>query len=225
MCRGTTRCKCHNTPSCCSLEACTCNGQPLPHSSSCPFLHASIAFSMGMASSPSFQSMRLNDSSFVPHQTTSLHGPVLKKWSLQRQWQTGHSHCHWAAPVYKDKERQDEMHAVRIDICVSSTISLPTLDIQLDGSSIDQVQTYKYLGVVLSDTLSWDKHIQFVHKKAAKGIGLLRRLSGSCQGKPCVPCMVFMCSLSTLLMQCGAHAPRHRAAALSVYRIMQHTSS
>ena len=55
--------------------------------------------------------------------------------------------------------------------------SLPPLDIQLDGSSIDQVQTYKYLGVVLSDTLSWDKHIHLVHKKAAKGIGLLRRLS------------------------------------------------
>ena len=42
-----------------------------------------------------------------------------------------------------------------------------------------QVHNYKYvhLGVVLSDTLSCDKHIHLIHKKAARGIGLLRRLS------------------------------------------------
>ena len=51
--------------------------------------------------------------------------------------------------------------------------SLPPLGIQLDGNCIEQVKNYKYLGVVLSDMLSWDKHIHLIHKKAAKGIGLL----------------------------------------------------
>ena len=55
--------------------------------------------------------------------------------------------------------------------------SLPPLEIQLNGTSIQQVQSYKYLGVVISDTLSWSQHIDLVCSKAAKGIGLLRQLS------------------------------------------------
>ena len=55
--------------------------------------------------------------------------------------------------------------------------SLSPLDVQLNGTHIQQVQNYKYLGVVISDTLSWSQHIDLVRSKAAKGIGLLRRLS------------------------------------------------
>lgn len=51
--------------------------------------------------------------------------------------------------------------------------SLSPLDVQLNGTHIQQVQNYKYLGVVISDTLSWSQHIDFVCSKAAKGIGLL----------------------------------------------------
>ena len=55
--------------------------------------------------------------------------------------------------------------------------SLSPLDVQLNGTHIQQVQNYKYLGVVISDTLSWSQHIDFVCSKAAKGIGLLCWLS------------------------------------------------
>ena len=55
--------------------------------------------------------------------------------------------------------------------------SLPPLEIQLRGTIIQQVQSYKYLGVVISDTLSWSHHIDLVRGRVAKGIGLLHRLS------------------------------------------------
>ena len=55
--------------------------------------------------------------------------------------------------------------------------SVAPLDVQLNGTPIQQVQNYKYLGVVINDTLSWSNHIDLVRRKAAKGIGLLRRLS------------------------------------------------
>ena len=55
--------------------------------------------------------------------------------------------------------------------------SLSPLDVQLNGTHIQQVQNYKYLGVEISDTLSWSQHIDLVRSKVAKGIGLLRRLS------------------------------------------------
>ena len=51
--------------------------------------------------------------------------------------------------------------------------SLPPLEVQLNGTHIQQVQKYKYLGVIISDTLSWSQHIDFDCSKAVEGIGLL----------------------------------------------------
>ena len=54
--------------------------------------------------------------------------------------------------------------------------NLPALNIQLDGSPIPQVTTHKHLGVVLNSKLSWADYTTYIRKKAAKKIGLLRRL-------------------------------------------------
>ena len=48
-----------------------------------------------------------------------------------------------------------------------------SLDVQLNDTPIEQVQSYKYLGVVNSDTLSWAEHIDLVGSTAAKGISKL----------------------------------------------------
>ena len=54
---------------------------------------------------------------------------------------------------------------------------LPPMNIQLNGTPIEQVQSYKFLGVVVNDTLTWDDHIQFVCTKVSKSLNLLRRLA------------------------------------------------
>ena len=52
-----------------------------------------------------------------------------------------------------------------------------SLDVQLGGKSIEQVQTYKFLGVLVNDTLTWTDHVNLVCSKVSKGINLLRLIS------------------------------------------------
>ena len=54
---------------------------------------------------------------------------------------------------------------------------LPQLEIVLNGNHHSTGSGYKYLCVIISDTLSWSQHIDLVHSRAAKGIGLFHWLS------------------------------------------------
>ena len=55
----------------------------------------------------------------------------------------------------------------------SFTSSLPSLF--LAGVSLEQVQLFKYLGVVISSRLSWSDHVLHVTAKARKSIGVIYR--------------------------------------------------
>ena len=59
----------------------------------------------------------------------------------------------------------------------SSRRSPPPLNIVFDGSSIDQVRTFKLLGVTLDNNLKWNHHIDNILKPISKNLSLLRRLS------------------------------------------------
>ena len=52
-----------------------------------------------------------------------------------------------------------------------------TLDINLHGHVIEQVRKFKFLGVIVNDTLTWDGHINHVVSKISHNINLLRRIS------------------------------------------------
>ena len=54
-------------------------------------------------------------------------------------------------------------------------MSTPPKSLLLDGLPLDKVETFKYLGVLLSHDLSWGKHIQSTCAKAKKILGLLYR--------------------------------------------------
>ena len=45
----------------------------------------------------------------------------------------------------------------------------------LSSSPLEQVETFKYLGLLLSSDLLWSSHIDFIGAKARKLIGLLYR--------------------------------------------------
>ena len=45
----------------------------------------------------------------------------------------------------------------------------------LNGSLLESVPTFKYLGILLSSDLTWSKHVQSTCSKAGKLIGLLYR--------------------------------------------------
>ena len=55
------------------------------------------------------------------------------------------------------------------------TVSTPPTSLLLDGHPLDKVETFKYLGVLLSHHLSWGEHVQYTCAKAKKVLGLLYR--------------------------------------------------
>ena len=46
--------------------------------------------------------------------------------------------------------------------------------IQLNGIVIDRVSSYKLLGVIISNDLSWNEHCDSIHKKATKRLFVQR---------------------------------------------------
>ena len=53
--------------------------------------------------------------------------------------------------------------------------SVPNCTLALNGQPMERVHQYKYLGVVLTDDLTWSAHIREITNKARKVIGLLYR--------------------------------------------------
>ena len=52
---------------------------------------------------------------------------------------------------------------------------LPSPQLYLNSTELVQVTSYKYLGVIITNTLSWHPHITAICKKTRKQIGLLYR--------------------------------------------------
>ena len=71
--------------------------------------------------------------------------------------------------------------------CAHMCISLkrkPTInDYNIDGQQVPKETTYKYLGVTVSNDLSWNTHAQKIQARAARTLGVIRRALGKCDQK------------------------------------------
>ena len=56
-----------------------------------------------------------------------------------------------------------------------------SLDLSINGVSLEKVNCSKCLGVELDEFLSWDSHITSVCKKVSSGIGVIKKI------KPFIP--------------------------------------
>jgi len=70
---------------------------------------------------------------------------------------------------------------------------LSTYTIRVNDHPIEKVQSYKYLGVIISSDLSWGNHVSSVSSKAMKHMGMLYR----CFYRDCTPD-----TLRTLYISC-----------------------
>ena len=59
----------------------------------------------------------------------------------------------------------------------SSRRSPPPLTVALGATPIEQVRTFKFLGCIINDHLTWDDHVTYLSSKVSRNINLLRRLS------------------------------------------------
>ena len=98
--------------------------------------------------------------------------------------------------------------------------SLPLLEIQLNGTIIQQVQSYKYIGVVISNTLTLSM------AESPRGLDSSVDCLGSYLGKLFAPCTTRTSSLtSPMRMQSGAHPLKHKAEVWNASRTMSPASS
>ena len=49
-------------------------------------------------------------------------------------------------------------------------------DVKINEHYLERAKTYKYLGIDLDESLSWDSHIDSVVKKASAGLGAIKRV-------------------------------------------------
>ena len=50
------------------------------------------------------------------------------------------------------------------------------INVKIDNTMIERIQTINFLGIMLNETLSWKSHIAMVSNKTSKVIGILYRL-------------------------------------------------
>ena len=53
---------------------------------------------------------------------------------------------------------------------------MQSLNVSISGKALQQVETIKYLGVILDNCLSWKPHITNLRNKTSRIVGMLRRL-------------------------------------------------
>ena len=59
----------------------------------------------------------------------------------------------------------------------SRKVTGSTLELNVEGNQVEQVRSFKFLGVTINDTLTWSDHINMVCDKVSHNVSLLRRLS------------------------------------------------
>ena len=50
--------------------------------------------------------------------------------------------------------------------------------IEMNGFPLEQVQTIKFLGVVMNDSLTWNNHHQYIYRKVCKSLGIIYKCLG-----------------------------------------------
>ena len=53
---------------------------------------------------------------------------------------------------------------------------LDNIELSINESIIDHVDKFKYLGIIINETLDWSEHIDHIQSKVAKRLGLLKRV-------------------------------------------------
>ena len=66
--------------------------------------------------------------------------------------------------------------------------SIPKLDLSIEGTVIDRVSDFNFLGISIDQHLTWKTHVSKIYTKLNRSIGVLRRLQNF------LPC----CVLKTL---------------------------
>ena len=54
--------------------------------------------------------------------------------------------------------------------------SFGSITLKIEEEEIEQVTSYKYLGVKINETFTWSDHVESIRKRVAQRLGLLQRI-------------------------------------------------
>ena len=60
--------------------------------------------------------------------------------------------------------------------CARSRIHNPELTVKLNGTKVKKVDSTKFLGVIIDDQLTWEKHIEYLESKLKSAIVQIKRI-------------------------------------------------
>jgi hypothetical protein len=74
-----------------------------------------------------------------------------------------------------------------------------TPHILIDGSVVEEIESFKFLGVYITNKLTWSKHTETVVKKAQQNLFHFRRLKRFGMG-PHILKMLYSCTIENILV-------------------------
>ena len=83
----------------------------------------------------------------------------------------------------------------------------PSFDLHLNGSPLEGVESYRYLGIVITPKLSWSTHIDLVCTKARKLISMLHRRFNTWADTNTLLCIYLTCIRPHLEYACQLWDP------------------
>jgi len=75
------------------------------------------------------------------------------------------------------------------------------VQIVINGANLVKTEKNKFLGIILSDNLSWQKHIDYISKKISKSIGILYKLSSYLNRKSLIG--LYYCFIYPYFLYCN----------------------
>ncbi len=89
-------------------------------------------------------------------------------------------YLNWQSPWMKNCKKYHSGYKLSLNIpkthyMVFSNIRTKVkLDIKIEGNTINQVHSTKFLGIIIDDELPWKSHVKQVSTKVAKGMGIIK---------------------------------------------------
>ena len=97
----------------------------------------------------------------------------------------------------------------------------PTITLNINNNVLSKVEHIKYLGVWISENLSWNKHIEVICKNARRKLGLMYRLFYQHSSTVTLRQLYISCVRSQLEYACPVWDPHHATVVAALDKVQK----